>query len=282
MGCGDLRRGSAYDCNTPLVGGTRPRLFVINKDDISGYTESTSTPNLVTALTFKTGKVANAFEGFRNSVLPSLEAVESPSGQTVWKHICNFFVYENTQLWKNELAKLGNGNYITVYQNSKTDENAFEIQGLDVGLTLPPGVVNNKNENGAAYNIILNNRAGQEEPKPPRTLFITDFATTLALIEGYAALPTITTISDLALQVAGGDAETITGTGFHGGGSASDVQSVKWVNQLTGAKTTQSSVTVASNTSITFTSVALTAGTYKLEIVTSRGTALSTSIATAS
>jgi hypothetical protein len=282
MGCGDLRRGSAYDCATPLVGGTRPRVFVINKDDITGYTESTSTPNLVTALTFKTGKVANAFEGFRNSVIPSFEMVEAPSGQGFWKHTTNFFVYENTQLWKNELEKFGNGSYITVYQNSKADVNAFEIQGLDNGLTLQPGVVNNKNENGAAYNLILANRAGQEEPKPPRTLFSTDFATTLALIEGYAALPTITTISDLALQVAGGDAETITGTGFYGGGSASDVQSVKWVNQLTGAKTTQTGVTVASNTSITFTSVALTAGTYKLEIVTSRGTALSVSIATAS
>lgn len=282
MGCGDLRRGSAYDCNTPLVGGTRPILYVINKDDITGYTESTTTPNLVTAFTFKTGKVANAFEGFRNSVIPSLEAVEAPSGQTVWKHIVNFFVYENTQLWKNELAKLGNGSYITVFQNSAMNSESFEIQGIDVGLTLPPGVVNSKAENGSAYNLILNSRATQEEPKPPRTLFVTDFATTLALIQGYAAIPTITTISDLALQVAGGDAETITGTGFYGGGSASDVISVKWVNQLTQAKTTQTGVTVASNTSITFTSVALVAGTYKLEIVTSRGTALSTSIGTAS
>lgn len=282
MGCGDLTRGSAYDCENPLYGGTVAREFVINKEDISGYTVSATTPNLVTALTFKTGKVAHVFEGFRNSVLPSLEKVTSPSGQSLWKHITNFFVYENTQLWKNQLAKLGNGKYITIYQNAKQDANAFEIQGLGNGLELQDGAVNSKAENNGAYNLILASGENQMEALPPQTLFATDYATTLALVEGYAAIPTVTNISDLAIGTAGGDAETITGTKFHGGGSASDVQSVKWVNQSSGAKTTQTGVTVASDTSITFTSVALVAGTYKLEVVTSRGTALSVLIVTVS
>jgi hypothetical protein len=282
MGCGDLTRGSQYDCETPLYGGVRERVGVINKNDIASYTVSSSTPNLITAITLKTGKVCHLFEGFRNSVLPSLEMVESPSGQALWKHINNFFVYENTQLWKNQLQKLGNGKYVTIYQNSSEDANAFEVQGIGNGLYLQPGAVNNKNENNGAYNLILASKEGQEEAKPPQTYLSTDFAGTLTAFEALCALPTVTNISDLALQVAGGDAETITGTSFHGGGSASDVTSVKWVNQSTGAKTTQTGVTVASNTSITFTSVALVAGTYKLEVTTSRGVALSVLIATAS
>jgi hypothetical protein len=282
MGCGDLTRGSQYNCETPLYGGVRERLGVINKNDIASYAVSTATPNLVTGITLKTGKVCNLFEGFRNSVLPSLEMVESPSGQALWKHIVNFFVYENTQLWKNQLQKLGNGKYVTIYQNSSEDDHAFEIQGLGNGLYLQPGAVNNKNENNGAYNLILASKEQQEEAKPPQTFLSTDFAGTLAAFETLCALPTVTNISDLAIGTAGGDAETITGTSFHGGGSASDVVSVKWVNLSTGAKTSQTGITVASNTSITFNSVALTAGTYKLEVTTSRGVAISVLIVTVS
>ncbi len=96
-------------------------------------------------------------------------------------------------------------------------------------------------------------------------------------------LPTVTVISDIALQVAGGDSETITGTNFYGSnGSASEVVSVQWINQVSQAATTQTSVTVASNTSLTFTSVALVAGTYKLRVTTTKGVADSSQVATAS
>lgn len=281
MGCGDITIGSRYDCDSPLVGGVRERLGVINKNDIASVTYSASTPNLVTAITLKTGKVCNLFEGFRNSVLPSLEKATSPSGQAVWRHVVNFFVYENSQIQKNNIAKLGNGKYVTIYQNSNEDTHAFEIQGLSNGLELQDGAINNKSENNGAYNLILTSGASQMEPKLPSTYLSTDFSGTLTAFETLCALPTITTISAVTVAVLGGTAETITGTGFYGGGSASDVQSIKWVNQSTGSKTTQTGVTVASNTSITFSSVALTAGTYKLEIVTSRGTALSTTIVTA-
>jgi hypothetical protein len=282
MGCGELTRGALYNCEDPLYGGVDEEAGVINKPDIASIAYSAATPNLITGITLKTGKVMHLFTGFRNNILPSLEAVDSPNGPTVWKHILNFFAFRNDQIWKNELAKLGKGKFLTVYRNAKQDENAFEVQGVGKGLELQAGAVNAKADNNGAYNLILANRAGQEEVAPPNTWFTTDYSTTLAAFYTLAAVPTVTNISDLALQVAGGDSETITGTGFHGGGSASDVQSVKWVNQSTGAKTTQTSITVVSNTSITFTSVALTAGTYKLEVTTSRGVALSVLIATAS
>lgn len=282
MGCGDLTRGALYNCDDPLYGGVDEELGVINKGDIASIAYSAAIPNLITGITLSTGKVMHLFTGFKNNILPSLEAVDSPNGPTVWKHICNFFAYQNTQIWKNELAKLGKGKFVTVFRNAKHDDNAFEVQGVGKGLELQAGAVNNKTENNGVYNLILASRAGQEEVLPPNTWLTTDYSTTLAAFYTLAAVPTITNISDLAVPAAGGDAETITGTAFHGGGSASDVQSVKWVNLSTGAKTTQTGVTVASNTSITFTSVALTAGTYKLEITTSRGVALSTLIVTAS
>jgi hypothetical protein len=279
--CGELTHGDGgYDCENPLTGGTEPVIGLINKVDVSSITYSAAIPNLITAITLKTGKVMHTFNGYRNSVLPSLEAVENPSGPTRYKHISNFFILKNTQLIKNQIERTGKARVLTVYINSLQDENAFEVQGIRNGLELQAGVINNKAENSGAYNLILASRAGQEEPKLPQTWLSTDYAGTLTAFNTLAAIPTVTVISDVTIAAAGGDAETITGTAFHGGGSAPDVSLVKWVNQASGAKTTQTGVTVASNTSITFTSVALAAGTYKLEVTTSRGVALSVTIVT--
>jgi hypothetical protein len=274
LGCGDINIGSAYDCTTPLQGGTRSRLIVINKDDVASVAYG-STPGLITGITLKSGKTAYVFEGFRNSVVPSFEKISSPSGQALFKHIVNFFVYENTQTQKNNLEKMANGKFVTIFQNSKQDENSFEVQGLGNGLEMADGAINKKNENNGAYNIVLNTGEGQGEAKMPQTFYNTDFSTSLAAIEALLSLPSIINLSDIAYPAAGGDAVVVTGTNFHGGGVASDVSSVKWVNQSTSAETTQTSVTVASDTSLSFSTVALTAGTYKLKVTTSKGIALS-------
>lgn len=281
MGCGDITIGSKYDCDKPLIGGTRERVGAINKNDIASITYSATTPNLVTAITLKSGKVMHLFNGFKNSVLPSLEKLTAPSGQALWKHICNFFIYENTQEQKNNIAKMGNGKFVTIYQNADENNDAFEIQGLGTGLRLQDGAVNNKNENQGAYNLILASDAGQEEGRPPSTFLSTDFAGTLAAYEALAALPTITNVTPASAVVAGGTAMTVAGTKFFGGGTTSDVQSVKWVNRSTGTKTSQTGLTVT-DVQITFSSVALTAGTYNIEVTTSRGTVTSTQIVTVS
>jgi hypothetical protein len=279
MGCGDITIGSKYDCDKPLVGGTRERIGVINKTDIASVTYSATVPNLVTAITLKSGKVMHLFNGFKNSVLPSLEKLSAPSGQALWKHVVNFFIYENTQEQKNNIAKMGNGKYVTIYQNSDENNNAFEIQGIGTGLRLQDGAVNNKNENQGAYNLILASDAGQEEGRPPSTYLATDFAGTLSAFESLAALPTITGVSPTSAAVLGGTAMTVTGTKYFGGGSSSDVQSVKWVNRSTGAKTSQTGLTVT-DTQITFASVALSAGTYNIEVTTSRGVVTSETVVT--
>jgi hypothetical protein len=279
MGCGDITIGSKYDCDKPLVGGTRERIGVINKTDIASVTYSATVPNLATAITLKSGKVMHLFNGFKNSVLPSLEKLTAPSGQALWKHIVNFFIYENTPEQKNNIGKIGNGKFVTIYQNSDENNNAFEIQGIGTGLRLQDGAVNNKNENQGAYNLILASDAGQEEGRLPATFLSTDFAGTLAAYEGLAALPTITGVSPATAAAIGGTAMTVDGTKFFGGGTSSDVQSVKWVNRSTGAKTSQTGLTVT-DIKITFSSVALAAGTYNIEVITSRGEVTSTQVVT--
>jgi len=254
----------------------------MNYDDLLSVTTSTSTPNLLTALTFATNTVSYLFEGYKQDVKPTQEVIAPSNGQNQFKHNLNFLVYEISQLQKNNLQRLAKGRFIAIVENKGKDANAFEVYGLNSGLELVPGVVRDPLANGGGYLISLATMENEFEPLLPQTLFDTDYATTKALVEEYAGLPTVTTISDLALQVAGGDSETITGTNFYGNTGASAVLSVEWVNQTTGAKTTQTGVTVASDTSITFTSVALVAGAYRLRVTTTRGYADSTQTAIAS
>lgn len=180
MACGEIEIGSSYDCSDPLQGGTRPRIILINKYDIASVTQSLG---IITAITLKVGKKAFAFEGFKNSNTPSSEKLSAPSGQALWKHNVNFFIYENTQAQKNNIERLGNGKFVAIIQNSKEDQNAFEVYGLGNGLEMADGVVNNKNENNGAYNIVLSTADGQGEAKLPQTFYVTSTAATLAAVE---------------------------------------------------------------------------------------------------
>lgn len=282
MSCGTITIGSSPSCTDPLKSGTEPRLYLFNYQDVVTVTESTSTPNLLTAFTLASNTVAHVFEGYKQDVKPTQEVIAPSNGANQFKHSLGFVVYEITQLQKNNLQRLAKGRFIAVVENKGKESEAFEVYGLGSGLEIVPGVARDSYANGGGYIIQLATPENEFEPMLPQTIFATDYATTKALLDEYAGLPTVTNISDLALQVAGGDSETITGTNFYGNLGSSEVISVKWVNQATQAKTTQTSVTVASDTSITFTSVALAAGAYRLEVTTSRGVALSTQIAIAS
>lgn len=271
MSCSKITIGSSADCTNPLRAGTMPRLFLINYDDLTAVTESSSTPNLLTALTFASNTVAYVFEGFKQDVKPTQEIIAPANGLNQFKHAVNFIIYDIDQTQKNNIQRLAKGKFIAICENKGKNSESFEVYGLGSGLEIVPGVARDSYANGGGYIISLATADNEFEAKLPQTIFTTDYSTTKTLVEEYAGLPTVTNISDLALQVAGGDTETITGTNFYGNGASSAVLSVQWVNQNTGALTTQTSVTVASDTSITFTSVALVAGPYKLRVTTTRG-----------
>lgn len=282
-GCGALNRSEVNNCVTPLVGGIggSSRLVLYNLDEVS-FTESGTTPNLLTAITLSSGASGYQFQGYKLSLKPSVDWVAGANGQTLNKHRAAFVIFSNTQLTKNNIQNLAQGRYVAIWENNGKNTESFEVAGINIGLEGKPQKIRDLQENGAAYMILLETPDNELETKLPQTFLSTNYATTLTAINTSLFLPTVTVISDLALQVAGGDTETITGTNFYGSGSAADVSLVQWQNQQTQALTTQTSVTVASATSITFTSVALVAGTYKLLVTTSKGVATSTQTGVAS
>lgn len=282
-GCGNITTGSTNVCATPFQGGLgSPDLVLVNNDDWSSFTESAATPNLVTAVTLASGASAYAFQGYKISLKPSVDVVEGPDGRNAYIHRQAFIIYANSQVQKNNIQRLAQGRVKSLHENAGKNDDSFEWMGIGVGLQMKAQKIRDLQENGAAYMILLETPTNEPEAKLPQTYLATNYAGTVTARAALLFLPTVTVISDLAISAAGGDAETITGTNFHGSGSNPDVLSVQWVNRVTGALTTQTAVTVASATSLTFTSVALTAGTYNLRVTTTKGFVTSTIIVTVS
>jgi hypothetical protein len=220
------------------------------------------------------GTTAYSFDGIKQSLKPRYEMVASPSGQSVYRHQADFFYFDYSQTHKNNIQRMGAGRYVALFQNAKDDTNAFEVLGLDVGLEMT-AALRAPQENGGAFSITLASPENEFETKLPATFLSTDFAGSLTAIDTLLALPTITTFSPAAASAAGGTAITITGTNFYGGGVNSAVTAVDYVNNSTGAVVSQAAFTVASTTSITLTSVAMTAGNYKVRVTTTKGVATS-------
>jgi hypothetical protein len=276
--CGEIEGGAAYNCLVPLQGGADPNVTLINFPHWTGEAVDVDTPNLITAFTLANNKSGYKYEGFGRSVSPQQEVIKAGgSGQNLYKHQVGIFIFSRTQLQKNEIQRLALGRFIAIVRSRSRDANGLEIYGLNNGLELMPGVIQQLNENNGAYNLVLATPENQFESKLPQTFYDgTSFASSLATVENTWYAPAILNLTDLSLSTAGGDAVIVTGKNFYGSGAASDIVSIKWVNQNTLAEVTQTSPTVSSTTTLNFSSVALTAGTYKLKITTSKGVAYST------
>lgn len=279
-GCDQITMGGVYDCANLPQPGNSPYLVLVNKDDLNnGTITRNSAGTLITNVTLPTNKPAYLFEGFQDSVKTKVDMVKTANGP-MYKHTVDLVVYDVGPVMRQNLERMCRGSVAAFVEKRKKDSNSFELYGEDAGLYVVPGTLYSSNENGGTFKVTLASLDGQEETKMQATVLSTDYATTRTLVQGLSFAPGITSLSVSTIAAAGGTAVTVTGTNFHGGAGVSQVLTVVWVNQSTGARVNQAAFTVASNTSITLTSVAAAAGPYKLEVTTTRGVAVSVAIIT--
>lgn len=277
MACGDLIKSSVVDCENPIQGGVgdNSRLILINKKDIDSYTLDGT--GRITAITLKSGKSGWSFDGVKQSLKPKYEKVDSPTGQPLYRHTAEFFYFGYSAVDKNNLQQMANGRYVAIFSNAKSDENAYEALGLDIGVEIKE-MVRASQENGGAIRVVLASPSDNElEAKMPATIS-TAYATAKTLVENLLYLPTITSFTPTAGASAGGTAITATCTNLHGGGSGSVVTKVDWVNTSTGAVVNQATFSVVSDVSLTCTTPAMAVGSYYLRITTTKGQATSSTI----
>lgn len=187
--CGAITQNILVNCDYPLIGGANDRLILFNKEDWDNatITRNGSNPRLITNIVLASGGDGYNYEGKNNSVEPRSALVRNRYSE-VYDHEVIFKVFNNSITIKTELELLAKGLVVAIVQNNhkgSTGEGAFEVYGDESGMvlqelqrTIADG------ETQGAYNLTLRSSEQAREGHLPATIFITDFATTKALVDG--------------------------------------------------------------------------------------------------
>lgn len=168
--CDEIDVGSSIDCSAIPVGGTVPKLRLINWDDLDEDAPFTLTSGKITAISVKTGKQAWTFTGFRNDVKKTDEVLNPGIGINQFKHGAGWVIYERTQAQKTNIEKLARGRFVAILENKGKDADAYELLGYKVGLEIVPGPVRNAHENGGFFIINMATPDGEYEDALPKTI----------------------------------------------------------------------------------------------------------------
>ena len=183
--CGGITIGAAYDCAAPITPGTKPTIWIANRDDIESYTTG-SNASVITAITMKSGGAFYKFEGNRNSVTPQFAFVPQ-TVSTGYDHQVNFNVFDLTSEQKVNLEKLALSKLTIIVENvnaSGNGDSIFEVLGHGIGMEVETMTrINNDTETAGSFAIQTRTPdTGGKETQMPLSFFDTDYATTLAKV----------------------------------------------------------------------------------------------------
>ena len=184
--CSGIAAGATYSCDSPIQPGVNPRIWLANKDDITGFTYGSNT-SLVTGITMASTKTFYVYQGFRQSVEPSVEFV--PGALAIgYDHILNFSVFDISSTQKVNLQKMALNKIVAIVENANATGNGdsvFEIFGAGNGLEVTALTrLSRDADTMGSFSITLKTSDNEgKESKLPLSLWSTDYATTLALIE---------------------------------------------------------------------------------------------------
>lgn len=187
--CDALTAGIAYDCANPPVGGANDRLILMNFAAVEAGTVTfdNANPIIVTNIALTAPALAYAYEGLNNSNEPRAAMVK---GRYVngYDHEVRFKCFDNSPAAKLQLGKLDGALVVAIVQNNRkgaSGNSAFEIYGLQTGLRLQElERILADAETQGAYNLLIRNDEISRPSSLPHTLWATDFATTLAIVDG--------------------------------------------------------------------------------------------------
>ena len=175
-------------CANPLTGGVNERLIIFNKDDIVGYTFAAG-GRIVEAINLVALKTGFTWQGKQSSLSPRVAQIVKPFAKP-FDHIIDALLFDITDATKEQLELANQGRFVAVvennYRNGAVGDTAFEIYGMEAGLELVKLERNpNDVDNVGAWVLTLQSSEKGKEGKLPVTFFKTDYAASLALLNGY-------------------------------------------------------------------------------------------------
>jgi hypothetical protein len=184
--CGKLSASIYQDCNNPITGGTKDRLVLMNFADVQSYTEDGSNPTLITAITLASGTLAYEVEGKNNSNLPMFELQRGKYSEG-YNHQVSFIAFKTDAATKKQFEQMAQGRMVAIVERNykgSGGNSAFEVYGLDSGLIMSEGKSDLADaDTMGALSIVLKSQEESLEKHLPRALFLTNYATTKAIVD---------------------------------------------------------------------------------------------------
>ena len=171
------------NCDEAPVAGLEVNILLFNKlqIDYSSITYSGTNDLLVTNFQLLSGNTGYLLEGVKQSNSVSSELVIKDFGNA-YKHLVAGAILEpSVENMKSLENIMSGGDFVAIVERKwkgVDDADAFIILGLDSGLTASSSTWNSKENDGVELFEIAS-ADGYEEPKKPRVLLETDYATTL-------------------------------------------------------------------------------------------------------
>ena len=171
------------DCANGSFQGLETNIVLINREqiDFSSITYNGANELLATAFNLLSGNTGYCLEGVKQVNSTAFELVKKETSLDKFKHIFNGVILTVSVENKVQLQNMSKGDkYVAIVEKKwkgDSNEDAFDIYGLEVGLELNVTTYNS-NENDGTVAFELSSADGFEEPKLPLNLLITDYATT--------------------------------------------------------------------------------------------------------
>lgn len=187
--CGTISANIGVNCDNPLQAGAEDTLVLINRADWlnATLTLNSTNPQIIEAITLPSGTTGYSYQGKNNSVIPRYEFIKNTFSED-YNHEINFKIFDVSPTIKEQLEKLAKGSMVAIVMNKYkgTGGNAaFEVYGADAGLVLTQNVREISTvETGGAFDLILKSSETALEPHLPKTIFLNDYATSKAIVDG--------------------------------------------------------------------------------------------------
>ena len=186
--CSLISAGISPDCDNPLISGVNDRLILFNHDDVVDVTFDVTDTEIVTDLVFDTGGQGFEWQGQNFSNEPASRAVVGRYAKS-FEHELTFLVFGEGNVVKEQLNLMSQGKITAMVQNQfegTAGDAAFTYYGLRQGMQISEmEQLKADQETLGAYRVVLKSFDQALEGKLPNVFFTTDFATTLAKVDGY-------------------------------------------------------------------------------------------------
>lgn len=185
--CGKISANIELDCDHPLQAGTEDTLILINREDIVSTTRNGSNNEIIENIILASGTTGYMYQGQNNSIKPKASMVKIGVFKR-WSHQLDFMAFGADAPTKAQMQKLKDGDTVAIVYNKfkgTAGNAAFDVYGLDAGLksaTIERDGVNQETQGAFQISLMSDAETGLE-PFLPKTAFITNYATTLAMVE---------------------------------------------------------------------------------------------------